>query len=97
MPARLTPEDVLNRAGGLHGFPAYCLFQSLGLTRLRDLQYVAEQNDIVDEWHALYAPYSRVIALDKRTVGRVRSTRLQVAERVTAQLKDVPDLLASAE
>jgi hypothetical protein len=89
----LNPEYILERAGGLDGFPAYQIFQSLNVTRLKDPKYVTVSNDIFDEWHAVYAAYSSATALDRRTYGRLRSTRLPVVSRVTSSLADLPGIL----
>jgi hypothetical protein len=93
LPQPLDPRTILDRAGGLSGFPSYQVYQSLNLTRLKDAMYKSTRNDILDEWHAIYAPYADVAALDRTTVGRLRSTRLPISERVTRSLKDVPVLL----
>lgn len=92
----VTPEKVLSAVGGLAGFPSYHLSQALNLTRLKDLRYVTERNDILDEWHAAYAPYVDVMVLDRRTVGRVASTKLPVMSKITRSIDEVPGLLSSA-
>jgi hypothetical protein len=96
LPDPVGPELILERAGGMAAFPAYQLFIQLGLTRLRDRRYRSERNDVVDEWHALYAPYVDAIALDRRTLGRLRSTKLPLVSRATASLAEIPRLVASA-
>jgi hypothetical protein len=89
-------ESVLAESGGLAGFPSYEVAQELGLTRLRDARYVTDPNDVPDEWHAAYAPYATVTALDRRTIGRLRSTRLPWIARCTHRLSEVPRILQSA-
>jgi hypothetical protein len=88
------PEELLARAGGMRGFPAYHVYQALTLTRLRDTRFPTVANDLVDEWHALYSPYAAVTALDRATVGRCRSAKLPHISRITARLEDVPGILS---
>ena len=88
------PELILERAGGLSACPAYEVYQSLNVTRLRDPKYRTVRNTIMDEWHAAYTPYVSVMALDKATARRFRSTRLPVAERVAERIDEIPSILA---
>jgi len=87
------PEELLKRAGGIQGFPAYHVYQGLTLTRLKDTRFPTSPNDLIDEWHALYSPYATATALDRRTVARCRSARLPHMARITARLEDVPGIL----
>ncbi len=89
------PEELLTKAGGVQGFPAYHVFQAMALTRLKDTGFQTVSNDLVDEWHALYSPYAAVTALDRATVGRCKSAKLQHIDRITARLEDVPGMLAT--
>ncbi len=96
MPAPYPPEELLRRAGGLPGFPAYNVFLGLARTRLGDDLFPTEENDLIDEWHASYAPYVSAMALDRRTVGRFRAASLPQVDRVTHRLDEVPAILARA-
>jgi hypothetical protein len=95
LPRRLSPEEIFDGAGGLSGFPAINVAHSLARTRLKDESFRASENDIFDEWHACYAPYSTVIALDRSTAARFRMTHLPEAARVTHRLADISALLAT--
>jgi len=89
------PDSILERAGGLKAFPAYAIHQGLIVSRLKDPKYVTERNTIMDEWHAVYAPYVAAMALDRATAQRFRSMKLPAASRVTAKLHEIPALLTS--
>ena len=91
----LTPEEVFEAVGGLAAFPALNVGHSLARTRLQDEGFPSESNDVMDEWHACYAPYTDVIALDRRTAARFQMTHLPEASKVTAKLQDVPRILAN--
>jgi hypothetical protein len=52
LPQPLSPEVLLARAGGISACPAYEVFQSLNVTRLKDPTYRTVRNTILDEWHA---------------------------------------------
>ncbi len=93
LPVPYPAEEILERAGGVPGFPAYNVFQSLFLTRLRDGGFATGPNDIVDEWHTCYLPYTQAIALDRRTVGRCRSARLADLGRVASSLGELVPIL----
>jgi len=84
----LDAEELIAKAGGLAAFPAYQVFQSMGVTRFKDHQFPSVPNDVLDDWHAVYAPYTAVTVLDRGTVGRFRSTRLPYQERVFSRLED---------
>jgi hypothetical protein len=93
LPVPYAPEELFDRAGGVPGFPAYNVFQSLSLTRLRDGGFAPGPTDIVDEWHACYLPYSYATALDRRTVGRCRSAKLPHIDRLAISLADLVPML----
>ena len=95
LPRPLDPYDVIESVGGLGGFPAYEVWNALHRDRLGDATFRPGPNDIVDEIHAAYAPYSTVIALDRRTLGRLRNTQLECADRATMNLEDIPKLVAA--
>ena len=95
LPRVFSPDEVIDLAGGLSGFPALHVSHSLARTRLGDERFPSVANDVVDEWHACYAPYVAVTALDRRTAARFRMARLPDAQYVTHSLKDVPRLLAN--
>ncbi|HEX8317121.1 hypothetical protein [Longimicrobium sp.] len=96
LPVPLPPDVIVERAGGLRGFPAYEVFQTLNVTRLRDTKYRTERNTIIDEWHAVYSPYVAAVALDRATARRFLSTRLPATDRVTEKIADIPGLLGAA-
>ncbi len=96
LPKPYPPEELLQRAGGIQGFPAYHVCQALTLTRLKDTRFPTSRNDLIDEWHALYSPYATVTALDRATVGRCKSAKLPHISRITARLEDVPGILAQS-
>ncbi len=73
LPHAIAPEEIFAKAGGVAGFPAINVAHSLARTRLTDELYPSEVNDIVDEWHACYAPYSAAVVLDRRTAARGES------------------------
>jgi hypothetical protein len=85
--------DVLRRIGGVAALPAYQVSLGLARTRLNDESFEMESNDVVDEWHACYAPYCAAMALDTRTTARLRSARLPCVSRVTHRLADIPAIL----
>ena len=91
--APLDPEAFIHRAGGLKAFPAYEVFQRLGVTRYGDSRFPTKVNDLLDDLHAVYAPYSAIMLLDGPTTARFRSARLLRQERVFSRLDDaVPTL-----
>ena len=92
----LSPDEIFERAGGLSGFPAINVAHSLARIRLGDERFPSRPNDVMDEWHACYAPYSAAIALDKGTVARFHSAGLPDVASVTWQLKAIPAILAKA-
>lgn len=93
LPRRYDPEELVERAGGLDAFPAYQVWHALFSDRLGDPNYPTEPNDILDETHACYLPYVDAMALDRTTLGRLRNTGLDVVDRATRRLAEVPDLL----
>lgn len=76
-------EELLAKAGGLGGFPAYNVFQQLHRIRLGDARYATSDNDLIDEWHACYYPYADLTALDRRTVSRCAAARLPGRESLS--------------
>jgi hypothetical protein len=94
LPRELTPEEIFERAGGVAGFPVTNVAHSLARTRLKDERFIVSGNDLFDEWHACYAPYSAAMALDRRTAARFKMTQLPSASRVTHLLAGIPALLA---
>jgi hypothetical protein len=95
LPRAFTPDEIFTRAGGLAGFPAINVAHSLARTRLRDEQFPADPNDVMDEWHACYAPYSVAVALDRGTAARFRIASLPDAHKVTHSLADIPSIVAN--
>lgn len=95
LPRMLSPDEIFEAAGGLTGFPAINVAHSLARTRLNDESFPSVPNDVFDEWHACYAPYAAVAALDRGTAARFRMARLPDASRVTHRLQDVQQLLAN--
>jgi len=95
LPQSLSPEELLARAGGLSACPAYEVFQSLNVTRLKDTKYRTVRNTILDEWHAAYTPYVTAMALDRATARRFKATRLPVTKRVTERLNDITSIVAT--
>jgi hypothetical protein len=91
--APLDPETVILRAGGLKAFPAYEVFQDLGVTRYGDPHFSTDVNDVLDDLHAVYAPYSEIMLLDRATSGRYRSARLPRQDRVFFRLEDAAPFL----
>ena len=89
LPQAYPETEILRRAGGLAALPGYQVFQELGRTRLADERYETDLNDMIDEWHACYSPYADLTALDRRTIGRMRSARLPSLARATSDLTDV--------
>lgn len=57
LPAVYPPRKIIEKAGGLEGFPAYCVWHHLHRDRLGDKHFPVEPNDIIDEIHACYLPY----------------------------------------
>lgn len=72
----LSPDELVQRAGGLPAFPAYQVFQLMGVSRYQDEGFHSTPNDVVDDLHAVYGAYATVIGLDRRTLGRMRSMKL---------------------
>lgn len=95
LPRMFSPDEIIELAGGLTGFPGINVAHSLARTRLNDESFPSESNDVMDEWHACYAPYAAVIALDRRTAARFRMAHLPDAPHVTHRLQDVPQILAN--
>jgi hypothetical protein len=62
---------------------------------LNDETFPSESNDVMDEWHACYAPYASAVALDRRTAARFQMTHLREASRVTHRLQDVQAILTN--
>lgn len=93
LPRPYPAADVLRRIGGVAGLLAYQVSLGLARTRLNDESFDMASNDVVDEWHASYAPYCAAMALDMRTTARLRSTRFPCVSRVTHRLADIPAIL----
>jgi hypothetical protein len=93
LPKKFSPLEVLSTVGGLAGFPAYQVWQELGLTRLKDTHFNTKRNDILDEWHACYAPYAAACALDGPTFARLRSTKLPCVGKCTQRLEQITRIL----
>lgn len=72
----LSPEELIERAGGLPAFPSYNVFQLMGVSRHGDERFPSRPNDVVDDLHAIYSPYVAVIGLDRTTFGRMQSMKL---------------------
>lgn len=88
LPTGVDADLVIEQVGGIAGFPAFHVYQALGLTRLRDGMYASTRNDVIDESHAVYVPYAALTVLDRTTRGRFRSARLPHGERVFHRLVD---------
>lgn len=97
LPRALDPREIIDAVGGLSAFPAYEVWNAMHRDRLGNTTFTPDPNDVIDELHAVHAPYCDVIALDRRTLARLRNTRLRYIERATRRLEDVPDLLRSVE
>lgn len=95
LPAVYPPHKVIDRAGGLDGFPAYYVWHQLHYDRLGDEQFPVEPNDILDEIHACYLPYVDALAVDRRTLGRLRNTNLESVDRAARTLEDTLDIITN--
>ncbi len=93
----LHPHEVIAGAGGPTCFPSLNMFHCTLRERLSLMGQKSTSNDVLDEYHASYAPYSAATALDRRTAARVRTAQLADRHRVTAQLSDIPGLLERVE
>lgn len=93
LPAEYPPADIIGRAGGLAGFPAYEVYNVLQRHRFGDEQFPASPNDMVDEWHAAHAPYVDIIALDRRTAARLRGANVASSGKVASTLDEVMERL----
>lgn len=93
IPQTVSDEDIFRKAGCLAGFPANYVAQALAKIRSMNETFRTESNDVIDEWHACYAPYCAVTVLDRATAARFREARLPDASRVTHRLSDVRDIL----
>ncbi len=91
-----TPDEILSAVGGLPGFPSYHVWHSLTLQRLTHPGFKTKPNDVLDEYHACYAPYLAVIALDRRTAFRLRQAALPSSSIVVHRLGDVLETLGLA-
>jgi hypothetical protein len=76
-----SPEAVYSSAGGIDGFPGLGLTLRLQQGRSKDGGFVSAANDVIDEQHAVFAPYATATALDRRTAGRVRALRISAGWR----------------
>ena len=90
----LEAAAIVQRVGGREAFPSACVHQAVIRQRLLDTRQRGTSNDVLDEYHAAYAPYCVATVLDRRTLSRVRSAKLDVKYRVTSRLGDIPSLLA---
>jgi len=86
-------DDVLQVLPPWDGLPACSLHEALAYLRFNDEGYRTEPNDLIDEWHAFYGPYVDVLAVDRRTCGRIQATRHPVAGRTVHSLAGLLDLL----
>ena len=93
LPRPLDPHEVIESVGGLSGFPAYEVWNALHRDRLGDSTFHPDPNDVMDEIHATHAPYCAVIALDRRTLGRLKNTQLPCVDHATRKLSEVTGLL----
>ena len=89
----LTPEALVEAAGGIDGFPANRAYRDLYLTRLNDPTYRTQGNDIIDELHCVYGPYVSALLVDRTTLGRIRSTQVPFASWSGRKLEDVRGIL----
>lgn len=93
----LDADDIIRSAGGPPGFPSLHTYHSTLRERLKLADQKSTKNDVFDEYHAAYAPYAAVTALDRATVSRLKAAGLNVVHRVTAFLSDVPGILERVE
>jgi len=93
----LTSEQVVDKAGGPPAFPSLAVFHCTISERLKLADQKSTINDVLDEYHAAYAPYAAATALDRRTVARVRHGGLAEKHRVTARLEEVSTLFEQVE
>jgi hypothetical protein len=93
----LDADDIIRSAGGPPGFPSLHTYHSTLRERLKLADQKSTRNDVFDEYHAAYAPYAAVTALDRPTVSRLKAARLNVVHRVTALLSDVLGILEKVE
>ncbi|MEO6444405.1 MAG: hypothetical protein ABIZ91_16430 [Gemmatimonadaceae bacterium] len=89
----LTASEILDRSGGLAALPMHEAHEQLVIQRLRQLDQKSTGNDIFDEYIAAYAPYVTATALDRRSFHRVKETRLSFVQRVTRDLRKIPEIL----
>lgn len=93
----LEAGEVIRLVGGSRAFPSLDLYHATIGQRLRQVAQKSTRNDVFDEYHASYAPYSAATALDRGAAARVRSAGLADRHRVTARLADVPGLVECAQ
>jgi hypothetical protein len=91
----LSAIDVIDRAGGLSAFPAFHCQHALLLSKLEIPSAIITVNDLVDFYHAIYAPYAAVAVLEHRHIELLRQRGLGHIARMTADLAEVPALLAA--
>lgn len=95
LPVQYPPEQIVKRAGGLAGFPAYQVYNAILRQRFGDTKFPAVDNDMVDEWHAAHAPYVDIIALDRRTAARLRGLRLPLAATIVSDVRQIARLVTA--
>ncbi len=61
----LNATEIVRAVGGSVGFPSLNMFHRTIEQRLRQVSQKSTRNDIFDDYHAAYAPYAAVTALDR--------------------------------
>jgi hypothetical protein len=89
----LTADEILERIGGRAAFPGYHAWEATMTQRLIDAGQKSTRNDFFDEFLLFVAPYSSVVAVDRRTLHRARLARLTCANRMTRDTASVSALI----